>query len=73
MKPQVLTGSKQEIADTLLRTTGEVREAIIFVDEPSASSSQVPEDVFAEMESFLANAGDANYSRDALYGPADGE
>ena len=73
MKPHVLTGSKQEIADTLLRTSGEVREAIIFVDEPSGSDPDMPADVFAEMESFLANAGDANYSRDALYGPADGE
>ena len=67
MKARVLIGSKQEIADTVLRTTGEIREAIIFVEEPQEPVAEaLGEDVFKEMESFLASAGDADYSREAL-------
>ena len=36
MKARVLTGSKQEIADKVAEIDGDIREAIVFIDEPSA-------------------------------------
>ncbi len=35
MKTHVLRGSKQEIVERLVRMTGEVREAIVFEEEPA--------------------------------------
>ena len=35
MNAQVLTGSKKEIAESVARIPGEVREAIVFIEEPS--------------------------------------
>ena len=45
MKPHVLKGSKQEIAEGLARISGEVREAIVFVEEPvpAAPEARTPE------------------------------
>jgi len=74
MKAQVVKGSKQEIAETVVRIDGEVREAIVFVEEPS---DQTPapsgEDIFAEMETFMMKVGSADYSREAIYTGMDGE
>jgi hypothetical protein len=68
MKTHILTGSKREIAESVVRIDGEIREAIVFVREPSDSIS-VPfeEDIFAEMEPFMVKAGGADYSRQSLY------
>ena len=38
MKTHVLKGSKQEIAENLVRISGEVREAIVFVEEPAPAA-----------------------------------
>ena len=74
MKPRVLIGSKQEIADTVLHVAGNVREAIIFIEDPQELAGQpLAEDIFAEMESLSSRAGDADYSREALYSRTDGE
>jgi hypothetical protein len=74
MKAQVLKGSKQEIAETVVRISGDVREAVVFIDEPSDSQTESSEkDVFAEMEPFTVSAGGADYSREALYGRMEGE
>jgi len=74
MRAQVVKGSKQEIADNVVRMKGEVREAIIFVEDPAGTAVEVPrEDIFAEMEPFMVNAGGADYSREALYIPLEGE
>ena len=68
MKAQVLTGTKQEIAETVARIEGEVREVIVYIEEPSDSSSGLSEeDIFAEMEPFTVKVGGADYSREALY------
>ena len=48
MKALVLKGSKREIAAALARMSGEIREAIICVDEPS--NSAVPERVEAYLD-----------------------
>lgn len=74
MQAQIVKGSKQEIAETVARMGGEVREAIVFVEEPAGSEAQpLGTDIFAEMEPFTVRAGGADYSRDALYSPVNGE
>ncbi|MBX9792462.1 MAG: hypothetical protein K2Y37_26475 [Pirellulales bacterium] len=75
MKTHILRGSKQEIAENLSRIPGEVREAIVFVDEPTpaAAPTQEVEDIFAEMRPFMVEVQDADDSRAAIYSPADGE
>ena len=37
MKAHILRGSKQEIAESLIRITGDVREAIVFEEDSSSS------------------------------------
>ena len=74
MKARVVKGSKQEIAETVVRIDGEVREAIVFVEEPSDQTPAPPgEDIFAEMEPFVVKVGGADYSREAIYMRMDGE
>jgi hypothetical protein len=78
MTARVLTGSKQEIAQKVASIAGEVREAIVFVDEPiSASTQSVPatvEELFAEMEPYMAHSGgDVDYSREGIYTRKPGE
>ena len=74
MKAQVLRGSKQQIAETVVRISGEVREAIIFVEEPADhTQDQSKEDIFAEMEPFMVKVGNVDYSRETLYTRMEGE
>ena len=59
MTAHVLTGSKQEIAQKVAAMEGEVREAIVFIEEPSdlrsagGNGAQNVEDMFAEMEQYM--------------------
>lgn len=77
MHAHVLTGSKQEIAENLTRLTGEVREAIVFIDEPVPASSGRPatdaEDIFAEMRPLMVETPGVDDSRESIYAPMDGE
>jgi hypothetical protein len=76
MKTHVLKGSKQEIAENLARISGEVREAIVFVEEPApAPGVQTPEakDIFAEMRPFMVDVQDVDDSREAIYSRMEGE
>ena len=73
MNVHVLRGSKQEIAEGVARIQGEIREAIVFIEGPSDAPARQGEDIFAEMDPFLANAGGADYSRDTLYSRSEGE
>jgi hypothetical protein len=74
MQAHVLTGSKDEIAERVVRMDGVVREAIVFVEEPStAIAERSEEDLFAEMEPFTVKAGGADYSRQSLYARTEGE
>jgi hypothetical protein len=74
MKVQVLKGSKQQIAQSVAEIPGEVREAMVFVeDSPDMNSAAAGEDIFAEMEPFTVKAGDVDYSRDSLYSRQEGE
>ena len=57
MKPRVLTGSKQEIADTVSRLAGKIREAIVFVEEPSEPGKrQSQEDIICGNGRFLSQS-----------------
>jgi hypothetical protein len=77
MKTQVLRGSKQEIAESLVRLTGEVREAIVFLEEarPDATEPGAGEgdDLFAEMRPFMVDVAAVDDSREAIYTRAAGE
>ncbi len=74
MKVQILKGSKRQIAETVVQIRGEVREAIVFVEEPSdASEAASGEDIFAEMEPFTVKVGSADCSREAIYTRMPGE
>jgi hypothetical protein len=73
----VLTGSKQEIAEKLARLSGEVREAIVFEEEPETvpgPTTPDAEDIFAEMRLYLVDVEeDLDDSREAIYTRMEGE
>jgi hypothetical protein len=77
MKTHVLRGSKQEIAENLVRISGEVREAIVFEDEPAPAArgagTHSTEDIFAEMRPFMVDVQEADDSREAIYSRMEGE
>jgi len=77
MKTHVLRGSKQEIAENLVRMPGVVREAIVFVEEPApaALEGQPPEaqDMFAEMRPFMVDAPGLDDSGEAINSRMEGE
>ena len=74
MKTHVLTGTKSEIAEAVIRIDGEIREVIVFVEEPAEAVPSSPnEDIFAEMEPFTVNVGHANDSREWIYTRLEGE
>jgi hypothetical protein len=74
MKAHVLTGSKSQITETVVRIDGEIREVIVFVEEPSDLVPYSSEsDTFDEMEPFTVQAGGADYSRQSLYTRMEGE
>lgn len=73
MTVHVLRGSKQEIAEQVTAISGEVREAIVFIEEPSDAAVANGEDIFAEMEPFMVHVGNADDSREALYTRMEGE
>jgi hypothetical protein len=77
MKTHVLKGSKQEIAENLVRISGDVREAIAFEEEPAPApaGARTPdtEDIFDEMRPFMVDVQDLDDSREAIYSRMEGE
>ena len=77
MKLHILRGSKQEIAESLVRMSGEVREAIVFEEEsakePTAAAYGNIEDIFAEMGPFMVEVEDVDDSREGVYTRMAGE
>jgi hypothetical protein len=77
MKTHILKGSKQEIAESLARIPGEVREAIVFAEEPAPAIPEAPSpdvnDIFAEMRPFMVDVPDLDDSREAMYTRMEGE
>ena len=72
MNARVLTGSKREIAEKVAELDGEVREAIVFVEDSGAPAGAVG-DIFTEMEPFTVRQVSVDDSRDAVYGRMEGE
>lgn len=77
MKTLVLRGSKYEIAQSLAQINGEVREAIVFVDDtapavPAADTAEA-EDIFAEMRPYMVDVQDVDDSRESIYTRMEGE
>jgi hypothetical protein len=83
MTARVLTGSKQEIAQKVANLQGEVREAIVFVEESTdlgsrggeggGQGARDAEGIFAEMEPYMVQVGEVDDSREALYTRQEGE
>ena len=85
MTVRVLTGSKQQIAQQVSQLPGEVREAIVFIEEaaPSPPAGQrgpagvagAAEELFAEMRQHMADVGGAvvDDSRPGVYERQEGE
>jgi hypothetical protein len=71
MSARILKGSKHEIATALACISGEVREAIVFVDDPAPPASGAPApdagDIFAEMGPLMVDVRDVDDSREAVY------
>ncbi|HEX3553911.1 MAG TPA: hypothetical protein VIA62_11860 [Thermoanaerobaculia bacterium] len=73
MQAHVLRGTKQQIAENLARMPGEVREAIIFVEEPAAAQIPDRDDIFAEMRPYMVDVEDLDDAREAVYTRGEGE
>ncbi len=75
MQAHVLRGTKQQIAEDLAQMPGEVREAIVFVEEPAPREAQIPdrEDIFAEMRPYMVSVEDLDDAREAVYTRGEGE
>jgi hypothetical protein len=74
MHTEILKGSRDEIAKTFAEINGQIHEVIVFVDDASDSPPQLSmSDVFAEMEPFTVHIGGAEYARQSLYNPMEGE
>jgi hypothetical protein len=75
MITHILRGSKDEIVQRLTLMSGDVREAIVFEEEPTsveAGSANV-EDLFAEMIPYMVDVADVDDSREAIYTRMPGE
>jgi hypothetical protein len=77
MSARILRGTKQEIAEHLARMSGEVREAIVFVDEPTptapGTSAKDSDDLFAEMTPLMVDVQDVDDSRETIHTRMNGE
>jgi hypothetical protein len=76
MQAHVLRGTKQQIAENLARMPGEVREAIVFVEEPAPAEARMPdrEDIFSEMRLYMVDVEELlDDTREAVYTRADCE
>ena len=75
MQAHVLRGTKQQIAENLSRIPGEVREAIVFVEEtaPAEARMRDREDIFAEMLPYMVDVEELDDTREAVYTRLNGE
>ena len=81
MTARILKGSKQEIAQQVANMDGDVREAIVFIEDPAEASKRANpaappedvEDIFKEMEPYMVHVGNVDYSREGIYTRKRGE
>lgn len=68
MEARILTGSRRQIADAIAHMPGQVHHVVVVLEGgESPAASKGGDNIFEEMTPFLAHAGDADYSRDAIY------
>lgn len=72
MTARILTGSKKEIAEKVAGLDGQVREAIVFIEDPFAPQPPAA-DIFAEMEPLTVRQNSVDDSREAIYWRGAGE
>lgn len=76
MTTRVITGSKDEIAQKVASMEGDVRQAIVFIEEPAGAGLPAEtsvEELFAEMEPYTVHVTDFHDSREAIYERLEGE
>lgn len=74
MKTHFLRGSKQAIAEGLVRIRGEVREAIVFEEEATLAPGTLETgNIFAEMGPFMVDVQQVNDSRSSIHTRLEGE
>ncbi len=76
MSAIVLTGSKQEIMEQIAQISFAIQKVVVLVDKSVRPASDPPkpgEDIFAEMEPYMSDATDVDWSREAIYTPMEGE
>jgi len=75
MQAHVLRGTKKQIAENLARIPGEIREAIVFVEETTPAETRMPggEDIFAEMRPYMVEIKELDDTREAVYMRVEGE
>lgn len=71
MTTRIVTGSKQEIARQVAAMEGNVREAIVFVEEvaigPAGPVPATVDEMFKEMEPFSSQAEAPDFTRESVY------
>ena len=71
MAAHVLRGTKQQFVHDLAQMPGEVREAIVFVEETAPIVSGAPthegEDIFAKVRPFMVDVEHVDDSRETIY------
>lgn len=75
MEKYVLSGSKEEIAQKIAQMEGVICECVVYVQEPLTKlpPANPDEDMFAEMEPYMVQVGNADFSREAIYTRLEGE
>ncbi len=79
MKTQVIEGSRQQIAEQVLRIDGHIAKAVVYLDDPAdvarspRLSDQQFEKLMAEAQADTVAVGHMDDSREAIYTRMEGE
>ena len=76
MTTRVITGTKDEIARQIAGLHGEVRQAVVYIEEPVGAPVPVPatvEEMFAEMQPYMSRVEQFDDSRRSIYERQEGE
>jgi hypothetical protein len=78
MKTHILTGTREEIVARLSQIEGAIQKVVVIVEplppsEPAPLSPEEEEAMWAEMEPYMSDAENVDYSREAMYERYPGE
>lgn len=76
MRTQLIKGSKREIAESIAHISGEVHEAIVFIDEgipAPGTPMHKTTDIFVEMSPYMVDVPAVDDSREGIYTRTQGE